>query len=181
MTEFRKLIEILIGAEGVIIEEPSTLVGCILKATSIEYNMRCVNYKYKSPDLIEEETTQVLVDGFTREVFSSLLGGAFTGRKHKKRYKTSKERLSEGYPLFGIQEYISDFFNIDYYVIIPREDSVYIDIGNIQHTYYHKFRNSILLLYRDGMYSLISVKEDDTLTSVFSPEWDLIRNINAGN
>lgn len=177
MTENRKHIEVLLDVNNVIIEKPESFVSCILKATSIAYNIECVNRKYKSKDEIEGDVIEELVRAFTREVFSNILGGIFKSKKYNKQYKYSKEILKKGNIAIGIQEYISDFFDVDCYIIIPLKGGVRLDISKEQHSYYHKNRDSIFLLYEEGKYCLISVFDDESIYSIFDSSSEIVTQL----
>ena len=116
MSDLVKMISSALGIKKCFISEPQTLIECILEATDISYNIRLNDTTYMSKNDILEMNIDNLISLFNYEVYSSILGGALSSGKRNtkyKNYKNAKNALKDGDIHFGIQEYISDYYNIN--------------------------------------------------------------------
>lgn len=150
-----------------------SLLHCIFYAKSKSYNLGYINNQHISKDDMIRKVGRELYSGFTKKVYNNLLGGNMSNSSH--RFSEAKKSLKSTEVItFGIQEYISDIFEVDIYILYNDNGKMKVDVGKRHHHYYHKGRSSIIVLYEDNKFSSVGAYNNSKFFFLFSADSDII-------
>lgn len=159
-------------------KDPSSgLVRCILDSTSMAYQLEYWGGKYIGKDVIVERVSEELEKSFTRDVYNNLLGGAMV-ESSKRCYERAKRSISSPKGIeFGVQEYLSDMYNIDIILLYDNAEKLKVDRRRKEHTYYHRGRDTIIVLFHGNVYYLVAIETNNGYVTLFHPESEFVRNL----
>jgi len=156
-----------------------SLIHCILSAVSMSYHLEHLNGKDMTKDQIAKSIGKQLYNCFSLEVYNGLMNGQLA-QSSKYTFSLLKGSLKSHRTIsFGIQEYISDWFDVDIYILYGYKKKIRLDIGGKHHRFYHKGRDSIILFY-DGKYFhnvAVQIPNSDSFSVLFSAGGSIVSNM----
>lgn len=149
-----------------------SLIHCILYCGSRSYNLEYIDNKNVRHSQITRKVRKELIVGFTKQKYESLIDGNISKYQSYKKCRSSLE--SNKIIEFGVQEYISDVFDIDIYIIYDDGNKLVVDIGDEHHQFYHKGRKSIIVYYDNGKFLSIGIEKNSCYYFLFEPTSKII-------